>query len=69
MVVHHPNIRLFNEPQKRKNINRKTKHCQPLMNALVERFEAKNNTFNVGQTQIYFGLEDVLIIIGLPNTD
>ncbi|KAL5052975.1 hypothetical protein RYX36_033657 [Vicia faba] len=48
------------------NKNRGVKYCRPLMEALIQCFDHEDNTFNLGQTKIYFGLEDVLMITGLP---
>ncbi|MCI29219.1 serine/threonine-protein phosphatase 7 long form-like protein, partial [Trifolium medium] len=45
---------------------RSVTHCRALMDALYKCFDQEDNTFNLGQTKIYFGLEDVLMIIGLP---
>ncbi|GAU25616.1 hypothetical protein TSUD_49680 [Trifolium subterraneum] len=41
-------------------------HYRPLMDALCQCFDKDNNTFDLGQTKIYFGLEDVFMITGLP---
>ncbi|MCH80816.1 serine/threonine-protein phosphatase 7 long form-like protein, partial [Trifolium medium] len=45
---------------------RKIKYCRPIMDALLSSFDPEDNTFNLGQTKIHFGLEDVFMITGLP---
>jgi hypothetical protein len=45
---------------------RSATHYRPLMDALCQCFNKDDNTFNLGQTKIYFGLEDVFMITGLP---
>ncbi|MCH93335.1 serine/threonine-protein phosphatase 7 long form-like protein [Trifolium medium] len=45
---------------------RSATHYRPLMDALYQCFDKDDNTFNLGQTKIYFGLEDVFMITGLP---
>lgn len=51
------------------DLDLKPAHVKPLLRALFDVYDIQNGAFQIGQSSIYFGLEDVLMITvltGLP---
>ncbi|KAI9113735.1 hypothetical protein K1719_014986 [Acacia pycnantha] len=44
----------------------KINHLRSLLRALINAYEITDGCFHIGQNRLYFGLEDVLMITGLP---